>query len=72
MSIDVVAARFGVPNNAVSQVKTRVDRLIAASRPSSPDGRPLCRLPAEVDRLRKSGGELLLYCQIGGRGSVHV
>ena len=24
------AARFGVPNNAVSQVKTRVDRLIAA------------------------------------------
>ena len=28
--IDVVAARFGVPNNAVSQVKTRVDRLIAA------------------------------------------
>lgn len=28
--IDAVAARFGVPNNAVSQVKTRVDRLIAA------------------------------------------
>ena len=29
-AIDAVARRFGVPNNAVSQVKTRVDRLIAA------------------------------------------
>lgn len=28
--IDEVAARFGIPNNSVSQIKTRVEKMIAA------------------------------------------